>query len=154
LVDATGRGLFLAVSVLYFTRFAGLSAGSVALGLSLAGLAALIGAVPLGSLGDRFGHRRVWVLLTAVQSAVFAAYPLVRTFPEFVALATVAALAEPPTGPPARCRLSRSASSNGSRVGRRRRPTPAGVEADAPAGGRRQPCSADSFSFDHRRSGL
>ena len=94
LVDATGTGLFLAVSVLFFTRFAGLSAGSVALGLSLAGLAALIGAVPLGSLGDRFGHRRVWVLLTAVQSAVFAAYPLVRTFPEFVALASVASLAE------------------------------------------------------------
>jgi MFS family permease len=94
LVDATGTGLFLAVSVLFFTRFAGLSAGSVALGLSLAGLAALIGAVPLGSLGDRFGHRRVWVLLTAVQSVVFAAYPLVRTFPEFVALATVASLAE------------------------------------------------------------
>ena len=94
LVDATGTGLFLAVSVLFFTRFAGLSAGSVALGLSLAGLAAMIGAVPLGSLGDRFGHRRVWVLLTAVQSVVFAAYPLVRTFPEFVALATVASLAE------------------------------------------------------------
>ena len=94
LVDATGTGLFLAVSVLFFTRFAGLSAGSVALGLSLAGLAAMIGAVPLGSLGDRFGHRRVWVLLTAVQSAVFAAYPLVRTFPEFVALASVASLAE------------------------------------------------------------
>jgi MFS-type transporter involved in bile tolerance (Atg22 family) len=94
LVDATGTGLFLTVSVLFFTRFAGLSAGSVTLGLSLAGLAAMIGAVPLGSLGDQFGHRRVWVLLTAVQSVVFAAYPFVRTFPEFVALATVASLAE------------------------------------------------------------
>ncbi len=94
LVDATGTGMFLAVSVLFFTRFAGLSAGAVAAGLSVAGLAAMIGAVPLGSLGDRFGYRRVWVLLTAVQSAVFAAYPLVRTFPEFVALAIVASLAE------------------------------------------------------------
>jgi MFS family permease len=62
LVDATGTGMFLTASVLYFTRFAGLAAGSVALGLSLAGLAALIGAVPLGSLGDRFGHRRGWSL--------------------------------------------------------------------------------------------
>ena len=94
LVDATGTGMFLTVSVLFFTRFAGLSAGSVALGLSLAGLAAMIGAVPLGSLGDRFGHRRVWVLLTAVQAVVYAAYPFVRTFGEFVALATVASLAE------------------------------------------------------------
>jgi len=64
LVDATGTGMFLTVSVLFFTRFAGLAAGSVALGLSLAGLAAMIGAVPLGSLGDRFGYRRVWVLVT------------------------------------------------------------------------------------------
>ena len=94
LVDATGTGMFLTASVLYFTRFAGLAAGSVALGLSLAGLAALIGAVPLGSLGDRFGHRRVWVVVTVVQAIVYAAYPFVRTFGEFVTLATVAALAE------------------------------------------------------------
>jgi hypothetical protein len=33
LVDATGTGMFLTVSVLFFTRFAGLAAGSVALGL-------------------------------------------------------------------------------------------------------------------------
>jgi len=94
LVDATGTGMFLTVSVLFFTRFAGLAAGSVALGLSLAGLAAMIGAVPLGSLGDRFGHRRVWVLVTVVQAVVYAAYPFVRTFGEFVTLAAVASLAE------------------------------------------------------------
>jgi len=86
--------MFLTVSVLFFTRFAGLAAGSVALGLSLAGLAAMIGAVPLGSLGDRFGHRRVWVLVTVVQAVVYAAYPFVRTFGEFVTLAGVASLAE------------------------------------------------------------
>src|ERR1700684_4251198 len=55
LVDATGTGMFLTVSVLFFTRIFGLAAGSVALGLSLAGLAAMIGAVPLESLSDRFG---------------------------------------------------------------------------------------------------
>jgi hypothetical protein len=86
--------MFLTVSVLFFTRFAGFAAGSVALGLSLAGLAAMIGAVPLGSLGDRFGYRRVWVLVTLVQAVVYAVYPFVRTFGEFVALAAVAALAE------------------------------------------------------------
>jgi hypothetical protein len=52
--------MFLTVSVLFFTRFAGLAAGSVALGLSV----------------------------------VYAAYPFVRTFGEFVTLAAVAALAE------------------------------------------------------------
>ncbi len=43
--------MFLTVSVLFFTRFAGLAAGSVALGLSLAGLAAMIGAVPVRAAG-------------------------------------------------------------------------------------------------------
>jgi MFS family permease len=94
LVDATGSGMFMAVSVLFFTRIVGLGADSVALGLSLAGLAALIAAIPLGSLGDRFGQRRVWVILEAIQAVVFAAYPFVRTFPEFVTLAVIASLAE------------------------------------------------------------
>ena len=66
----------------------------MALGLSLAGLAAMLGAVPLGKLGDRFGHRRVWVAVTVVQALAFAGYPFVRTFPVFLALATLAALAE------------------------------------------------------------
>jgi Major Facilitator Superfamily len=86
--------MFLTVGVLFFTRFAGLAAGSVALGLSLAGLAAMTAAVPLGSLGDRFGFRRVWVLVTVVQAVAYAAYPFVRTFGEFVTLAAVASLAE------------------------------------------------------------
>jgi hypothetical protein len=47
----------------------------------------MIGAVPLGSLGDRFGYRPVWALVTAVRAVVYAAYPFVRTFPEFIALA-------------------------------------------------------------------
>src|SRR3984957_5106660 len=94
LVDATGTGMFLTVSVLFFIRIVGLAAGSGALGLSLAGLAAMIGAVPLGSLGDRFGYRRFWVLVTVVQAVVYVAYPFVRTFAEFVTLAAVASLAE------------------------------------------------------------
>ncbi len=109
LVDATGSGLFLTVSVLFFTRIVGLPAKSVALGLSLAGLVAMAGAVPLGTLGDRFGHRRVWVLLTAVQALVFVAYPFARTFPVFLALAALASLAEVGTSPIRGAYLSRIA---------------------------------------------
>ena len=105
--------MFLTVSVLYFTRFVGLSAGEVALGLSLAGLAAMLGAIPLGSLGDRFGYKRVWVLLTVAQAAVFAAYPFVRTFTEFLALAAVAALAEVGGSPIRGAYLSRIAGPDG-----------------------------------------
>lgn len=109
LVDATGTGLFLTASMLFFTRVVGLRAGLVALGLSLAGVVALVGAVPLGSLGDRFGHRRVWVLLTVLEAAVFASYPLVRSFPVFVTLVILAAIAEVGTAPIRGAYLSRIA---------------------------------------------
>jgi MFS family permease len=109
LIDAIGTGLFLSVSVLFFTRVAGLPAKSVAVGLSLAGLAAMAGAVPLGSLGDRFGHRRMWVLLTVIQALVFAAYPFARTFLAFVVLTALASLAQVGTSPIRGAYLSRIA---------------------------------------------
>jgi len=109
LADATGTGLFLVVSTLFFTHVVGLPAGLVGLGLSLAGLAALLGAVPLGSLGDRLGHRRVWVALTVFQALVFAAYPLVRSFPGFVTVVTLAALGGVGTSPIRGAYLSRLA---------------------------------------------
>jgi Major Facilitator Superfamily len=109
LVDATGTGMFLTVSVLYFTRIVGLSAGSVAAGLSLAGLAAMVAAVPLGSVGDRFGHRRIWVLLTVIQAAVFAMYPFVQAFPQFLVLAAIASVAEVGGSPLRAAFLSRTA---------------------------------------------
>lgn len=94
LVDAIGTGMYLAVGVLFFTRVAGLPAGLVALGLSISGLAAMAGAVPLGALGDRFGHRAIWAALAVVQALAIAAYPLVRSFPLFLFLVTAGAVAD------------------------------------------------------------
>lgn len=94
LIDATGTGLFLAVSSLYFVRVAGFSATEVGLGLSLAGLFAMIGAIPLGSLGDKLGHLRVWVILTLLQALAYGSYPFVHAFPSFVAAVTLAALCQ------------------------------------------------------------
>ncbi len=109
LLDATGTGLFLAVSVLFFTEFAGLPAGLVALGLSLSGLAAMAAAVPLGSLGDRFGPRPAWALLAAVQGAAFAAYPFIRSFAPFLLLVTLTAVASAGASPVRAAYLSRLA---------------------------------------------
>lgn len=94
LVDSVGSGLFITISVLFFTRVIEFSITQVALGMSMAGFAALLGAIPLGSLGDRIGHRRVWILLTLVHAAAFAAYPLVTGYPAFVVLVAVVALAD------------------------------------------------------------
>src|SRR5262249_58689599 len=55
LIDSTGTGLFMTGSAIYFTRVVGLSAAQVGLGLSVAGLVGLLGSVPIGVLGDRFG---------------------------------------------------------------------------------------------------
>src|SRR6266851_3493461 len=86
LVDSTGTGLFLAAGTLFFTRVAGLPAGLVGLGLSFAGLAAMLACLPAGSLGDKLGHRKVWAALTSVQALAYACYPLVRSFAAFVAV--------------------------------------------------------------------
>jgi hypothetical protein len=94
LVDSVGTGMFLTVSVLFFTRFAGFSVAQVAGGLSIAGVAALLGAVPLGSLGDRIGPRRVWVALTLLHAVASAGYPFVRSYPLFLVVASTITLAE------------------------------------------------------------
>jgi predicted MFS family arabinose efflux permease len=134
LAGSIGTGLFLAAGTLFFTRVAGLPAGLVGLGLSLAGLAAMLAAIPLGSLGDKLGHRNVWVILTALQALTYACYPLVHSFLAFVAAVTVAAASQTGTrrsvvptcrGPPARISESEPApttrrySTPGSRSGPR-----------------------------------
>src|SRR5687767_14036973 len=92
-VGSLGTGAFLTGSTLFFTRVIGLSAAQVGLGLSIAGLAAMLGSVPLGTLGDRFGHKRVWVTLTVAEAALFGAYTLVGSFAGFVVVVTLLALA-------------------------------------------------------------
>lgn len=94
LIKTIGSGLYLPTSTLYFTRVAGLPVHRVAMGLAVAGVVALAGAVPLGSLADRFGPRRVYAVLLTVQFSVMASLSLVRGFPLFLALVTVFLLAE------------------------------------------------------------
>ncbi|NLU69837.1 MFS transporter [Streptomyces sp. HNM0574] len=94
LVKTVGSGLYLPTSTLYFTRVAGLPVPQVATGLTVAGIVALAGAVPLGGLADRFGPRRVYAALLAVQFTVMAALVLVRGFPLFLGLITLFLLAE------------------------------------------------------------
>jgi hypothetical protein len=94
LVDSLGMGMFLAVSVLYFTRIAGFTVGEVTVGLTVAGFAAFLAAIPLGGAGDCFGHRRMWVVLYLVHAAVFVLYPVIRDLPALIAAMTVAAVAE------------------------------------------------------------
>jgi MFS family permease len=61
LVDWVGTGLFLAVSSVFFVRVVGLSVVEVGSGLTVAALAAMPAALPVGWLADRYGPRPLLV---------------------------------------------------------------------------------------------
>ncbi|MEV0805695.1 MFS transporter [Micromonospora sp. NPDC050200] len=86
MVYAVGSGLFHAGSAVFFTRALGLSPTQVGLGLSLAAGVSLIGTVPLGTLTDRYGPQRVWVVCLLLDAALFSTYPFVGGFAGFLAV--------------------------------------------------------------------
>ncbi|MFJ2778046.1 MULTISPECIES: MFS transporter [unclassified Kitasatospora] len=87
LVNTLGNGLSLAVGVLFFTRVLGLSAARLGFGLTVAGLCGVAASMPAGRAADRWGARRVLVLLVALEAVGTAGYALVHSYPAFVALA-------------------------------------------------------------------
>ncbi|WP_051830458.1 MULTISPECIES: MFS transporter [Streptomyces] len=87
LVNTVGNGLSLSVAVLFFTRVLGLSAAQLGLGMTAAGLCGVVASVPAGRAADRWGARRVLVVLVSVQAVGTAGYALVHSYPAFVALA-------------------------------------------------------------------
>ncbi|MGW7447223.1 MFS transporter [Kitasatospora sp. NPDC054795] len=87
LVNTVGNGLSLSVAVLFFTRVLGLSAAQLGLGMTAAGLCGVAASVPAGRAADRWGARRVLVVLVSVQAIGTAGYALVHSYPAFVALA-------------------------------------------------------------------
>jgi MFS family permease len=89
LVNALGTGLFLPISVIYLIRIVGLSATRAGLGLTIAGLVAVVAGPCAGPLLDRFDARGVVVGCFAASALGFAAYLAVDSFPSFVAVAIV-----------------------------------------------------------------
>lgn len=90
LANTVGSGMFMVVSVLYFTRVVGFSAAQVGLGLTIGGLCGLVVGVPLGHLADRIGPRDLLIALVVGSGIAFAALTLVRTWWEFVVAVSVA----------------------------------------------------------------
>lgn len=97
--DALGTGLFLAGSVLFFTRVLGLSGAQIGLGLSLSAVTGVLCTVPLARLADRLGSRRTLVALLLWRGFGFLAYLFVSGFPSFVAVACLLGAAEWAVGP-------------------------------------------------------
>jgi len=87
---ALSRGVFFSVSVLFFTRVAGLTPTTVGLGLTIAGAVAVGASLGAGYLAGVVGARRVLLVTTAGQALALLAYLAVSTPIAFVAVACAA----------------------------------------------------------------
>ena len=74
-------------SAVFFTQIVGLSAAQVGLGLTCAGIAAFLVALPMGKLVDRFGPKKMWAVSATGQAAMFAVWPFITDFKGYVAMA-------------------------------------------------------------------
>ncbi|MFJ4095864.1 MFS transporter [Kitasatospora sp. NPDC089913] len=90
LVNSVGDGLFVTVSVLFFTRSIGLTPTSVALGLTVAGVCGVFAGVPMGRLADRVGSKRLLLVVGPLEAAAVLGYAFVHSFAAFVVLACAA----------------------------------------------------------------
>ncbi|MFC7550551.1 MFS transporter [Plantactinospora sp. GCM10030261] len=90
---AVGFGVFQAGSAVFFTKVLGLDPTQVGLGLSAAAGVSMLVSVPLGTVIDRFGAQKVWLVSLLVEAALFAAYPFVEGFVGFLVVVTGLAVA-------------------------------------------------------------
>ena len=88
-LSATGDGVFLTGSAVFFTQIVGLSAAQVGLGLTIAGVVTFAFAVPLGKLSDRYGAKRVWALCSLLEALAYVAWLVVGNLAAFVAALVV-----------------------------------------------------------------
>lgn len=81
------RGMFFAVSALYFTRGVGLSAATVGLGLTAAGAVGVLSSYVGGRLSDRYGADRLQQWTLAANGAALLAYALAGNVISFILIA-------------------------------------------------------------------
>ncbi|WP_248305698.1 MFS transporter [Agromyces sp. H66] len=80
LISRVGRGVFLAVTVLYFTLIVGLAAHEVALVLAAASGAGVLASLAGGWLADRLSARRLLVVLSTLDGIGLVCYVFVQDF--------------------------------------------------------------------------
>lgn len=93
-LDAIGSGVFMPVSILYFTATTSLSLARVGLALSIAGAVAAPGVLVVGSLVDRYGPKPIAVLSNVVQAVGFLGYLVAQSFPAVLLAMAVTALGQ------------------------------------------------------------
>lgn len=89
LIFGVGIGTFTTGSAVFFTQVVGLQAHEIGIGLSVAAAVALVTAVPLSAVADRYGPKRTWIAGILGSAVLFAAWPLARGFWTFLAAISV-----------------------------------------------------------------
>ncbi|MER6346516.1 MFS transporter [Streptomyces sp. NPDC001595] len=89
-----GNGLYITGGTVYFVHVVGLSAGQVGIGMSLAGILALVLGMPAGQLADRFGPRGVTTAFALAKAAALVSAAFVQSFSAYLVMAVALGLAE------------------------------------------------------------
>ncbi|MBD0841716.1 MFS transporter [Streptomyces sp. TRM68416] len=98
-VDALGSGLYMAVSVVFLTRYLDLGSGEVGAGLAVAGAVSFAMLVPTGIWADRIGPRRMLIAAHLTRAALLAVYPFASGFVPFLLVVSVLAVADRAASP-------------------------------------------------------
>ncbi|CAM5408515.1 membrane protein [Streptomyces xanthochromogenes] len=93
-VDATGSGMYVPFSLVFFHHVTGLGFATVGLVLTVVGLLGLGGLPLAGAAVDRYGARRVQLLLYGVRGTGFLLYPFAHSLPAFAAVALATAFGD------------------------------------------------------------
>ncbi len=96
---ATGNGVFLAGSAVFFLHVVGLSPVQIGIGFSVAGALAVFLSVPMGVIADRLGGQRAWLVGALAEGLLFCAYPFIRGFLPFIGILCLLTLAGSISGP-------------------------------------------------------
>ncbi|HUX05589.1 MAG TPA: MFS transporter [Acidimicrobiales bacterium] len=92
LANTVGNGLYMTISVIFFTRSVGLSNHQVALGLSIAAAGGVLVNIPAGHLADRRGPRGLAALLLLLEGVAMAAFAIVHSFDQFLIVSIAGAM--------------------------------------------------------------
>lgn len=117
-VSALGRGVFHAVTVLYFTFVVGLHVGEVAAVVTVGNLVGIVTSQLGGQLADRFSARRIVIAAAVVEALGFFAYTTVDSLPLALVVASIVVGANS-AGHSARSAIVARAFSSEARVGAR-----------------------------------
>lgn len=80
LIGTLGRGVFLTVTVLYFSFVVHLSDTQVAIVVAASSATGIVTSILGGQLADRFSARRVLLVILLIESVALASYALVGAF--------------------------------------------------------------------------